>query len=55
MGNMGYCRFRNTLDDLADCNQNFDDELSEEEEKARLKLVKLCQKILEKAEDSDLI
>jgi len=29
MGNMSYCRFQNTLMDLRDCIENWDDELSE--------------------------
>lgn len=47
MGNMAYCRFQNTLGDLRDCYDNWDekDSLSLEEEKARNKLIKLCEKI----------
>lgn len=46
MSNMGYCRFRNTLEDLHDCNSHMDDELdSEDEVKARRKLIDLCQEI----------
>jgi len=42
MANMSYCRFSNTLSDLKDCYEAMDDELSDEERKARLKLIKLC-------------
>lgn len=48
MPNMSYCRFRNTLSDLKDCLENMDDEyLSQEEEKARKRLIKLCAIISE--------
>ena len=47
MANMGYCRFQNTLPDLRDCYENWDDaERSEEETKARKWLVNLCKKIV---------
>ena len=52
MGNMSYCRFENTLHDLEDCWENFEDpqgELSESEERCRKKLVKLCREIAEEA------
>jgi hypothetical protein len=46
MGNMSYCRFINTLQDLQDCYENMDDEeLSEGEEKARKRLIQLCDNI----------
>lgn len=46
MGNMSHCRFRNTLGDLEDCWQNMDDNFrNKDEAKARIKLIKLCQKI----------
>jgi hypothetical protein len=52
MGNMSYCRFQNTLNDLRDCYDNlFDDDLSEEEERARKRLIKLCQDIVRDGED----
>ena len=46
MANMSYCRFRNTLSDLYDCSANFDEAESEEEVKAREKLLKLCSKMV---------
>ena len=50
MGNMSYCRFENTLHDLRNCWNNFDEkELSESEEKARKRLVELCKEIAEEA------
>lgn len=43
MSNMDHCRFTNTLEDLRDCYEHMDDEdLSEAEAKARLRLIKLC-------------
>lgn len=44
MGNMSYCRFENTLQDLEDCYENIDNinELSADELKARKVLIKLC-------------
>ena len=47
MGNMSYCRFTNTLEDLRDCYDNIDDieDLSEEEARARERLIKLCKDI----------
>ena len=39
--NMPYCRFRNTLNDLRDCEDFIDDnKLSNEEHKARINLIK---------------
>lgn len=51
MGNMSYCRFENTLEDLRDCynaliSLDFDyDSLSEYEKDACDNLIKLCIKI----------
>ena len=46
MSNMSYCRFQNTLADLRDCYENMEGEkLSWEEEKAKAKLIKLCESI----------
>lgn len=44
MGNMSYCRFSNTLQDLEDCYEHMDatGELSEEEADARRRLIELC-------------
>lgn len=49
MGNMSYCRFQNTLEDLRDCYESWDSEkeLSQEETKARARLLKLCKDIVD--------
>jgi hypothetical protein len=48
MPNMSYCRFQNTLKDLRECNDHLDDQnLSEDEEAARIALIKLCEIIAE--------
>lgn len=43
---MGYCRFQNTLTDLQDCYLSWDEELSDEEEKAQILLLETCQQIV---------
>ena len=53
MANMGYCRFHNTLQDLRDCQEHIDDDLSEEEAKERARLIKLCKEIAAEFEDED--
>jgi hypothetical protein len=45
MANMGYCRFQNTLQDLRDCYQHMDDDLSDAEKAARYRLLNLCNTI----------
>lgn len=52
MSNMSYCRFQNTLSDLQDCYEALGEimdvdnsGLSEDEEKALKRLIKLCTKI----------
>ena len=46
MGNMSYCRFRNTLQDLFDCYDAMDESLEDdEEEKARNRMIELCGQI----------
>jgi hypothetical protein len=48
LGNMGYCRFTNTLEDLRDCYNHMSDdkeELGEEETEAREDLIQLCKSI----------
>lgn len=49
MTNMSYCRFRNTLEDLLDCEENLHNELGKEEHHARKKLVEACQRIVDEA------
>lgn len=54
MGNMGYCRFQNTIPDLEDCQEHiFDDDLSSEEEKARKRLIRICREIVEDCGDEE--
>ena len=49
MANMGYCRFKNTLEDLEDCRRalngmgDYKVELDEEELEAAIKLLRLCE------------
>lgn len=54
MGNMSYCRFENTLADLRDCEQHITDDLTDspEEYRARKQLIRVCQDIIDQAEDS---
>jgi hypothetical protein len=54
MSNMSYCRFRNTLEDLQDCEENMGetDELSDEETYARKRLIALCKQIADDYEIS---
>ncbi|KKK82922.1 hypothetical protein LCGC14_2798510 [marine sediment metagenome] len=52
MSNMGYCRFQNTLPDLRDCLEHLgDDNLSDEEIKARKRLAKVCRDLADEWED----
>lgn len=54
MSNMSYCRFQNTLSDLIDCEENLDDmDLSEDEERARKRLIKVCKRISDMVGDDD--
>ncbi len=54
MSNMGYARFRNTLPDLRDCFDNWDDADSEDERRAQKALLKLCLKIVKNFCDDDI-
>jgi hypothetical protein len=54
MANMGYCRFQNTLSDLRDCLEHLDDDdLSEEEQNARKRLIKVCKQVVEYSCDEE--
>ncbi len=54
MGNMGYCRFENTASDLEDCQEHlFDEDLSEEEERARKRLIEICKEIVADYEEDE--
>jgi flagellar biosynthesis regulator FlbT len=55
MANMSYCRFRNTLNDLRDCESNFDDISSIEELVAAKRLLQACQRIVDSIDMEDLI
>jgi hypothetical protein len=47
MGNMAYCRFENTVEDMQDCYDHFfDDDLSPPEEMARNRMIKICKEII---------
>lgn len=51
MANMAYCRFQNTLQDLHDCEEHiYDDDLSEEEKRARRRLIEACKRIASEVE-----
>ncbi|MCK9432539.1 MAG: hypothetical protein M0R00_06245 [Candidatus Omnitrophica bacterium] len=55
MSNMGYCRFQNTFNDLRDCEEHFDDQdLSEEEHRARIRMYDICKDIVDNFEREDL-
>lgn len=48
MGNMSYVRFENTYDDLLDCFDHLEDEdLSQSEQRSRMRLIDLCRRIAE--------
>lgn len=48
MSNMSYCRFQNTVSDLADCRDHInDDDLSDDEKRARKTLISVCRDILD--------
>jgi hypothetical protein len=53
MSNMSYCRFHNTLQDLRDCYEAWDEDKSPEEKKAQARLLKLCQDIVGDYGDQD--
>jgi transcription elongation factor GreA-like protein len=48
MGNMSYCRFENTMDDLKDCLRNIDHEAeNDRDESARQEMIELFREIYE--------
>jgi hypothetical protein len=56
MGNMSYCRFENTLEDLRDCYEAMGDELDDKREaRCRLKLYDICHDIVTEFERENLI
>lgn len=52
MPNMSYCRFRNTAPDLRDCLHNFWNVSSEDEARARKRLVALAKQVVSEAESN---
>jgi hypothetical protein len=55
MSNMSYCRFENTLGDLAECAYHITDDLgSESEFDARIELVEVCREIIKEWESFDM-
>lgn len=50
MGNLPYCRFRNTLMDLRECYNSMqeEEELGVEEEAAKKEIIELCATIVER-------
>jgi hypothetical protein len=50
--NMSYCRFYNTLQDLKDCYYNIEDveDMSDDELRARKKLIEICVEIADNAD-----
>jgi hypothetical protein len=53
MMNMAHCRFHNTLQALKECYERMDDELSPEENRARVELLSLVRKIESDYPDPD--
>jgi len=51
MANMSYCRFENTLADLRDCYDNWEEELSESEKICQVHLLELCKNIVDDYEE----
>lgn len=52
--NMGYCIFQNTLEDLKQARDVIDEEpISPEEQRARLRLIKVCKDIAEMFKDDE--
>lgn len=54
MSNMSYCRFQNTLADLEDCQDNFNNTKSIDEAQAAIDLYRLCATIVNDNDLSDL-
>lgn len=55
MGNMSYCRFENTFRDMQECEEHMDDrDLSESENKYRIRMIEMCKEVAACYEDSNL-
>jgi hypothetical protein len=50
---MSYCRFHNTVKDLEDCWEHWDNELSEEEYIAKKRMIYIAKQIVEQEELED--
>jgi hypothetical protein len=46
MPNMSYCRMQNTVDDLEDCAEHWEDATSADELQARARILRICQEIV---------
>ena len=56
MGNMSYCRFENTMNDLQDCYNHMDDkDLSDSEKEYRYCLIELCKSIVDEYSEDNVI
>jgi hypothetical protein len=56
MANMSYCRFQNTLKDLRECLEALEegtDGLSQDELRAKVRLINLCEEIAQNHPVSD--
>ena len=53
MANMAYCRFQNTLSDLRECEEHLWEDLSDDEERARKSMIKLCKRIADDNPEDD--
>lgn len=51
MPNMSHCRFTNTLDDLRECYDHWDDDLGAGEAEARERLLIVCQRVVDNYAD----
>ena len=51
---MSYCRFENTLHDLQDCFEHFEDSLGGSEHEGRMGLYNLCKEIADNYKRNDL-
>jgi len=56
MGNMSYCRFENTYQDLMDCIENWGEEAgNERDERYRIRLLQLMKEMVESGEVDDIL
>lgn len=52
---MSYCRFQNTVSDLRDCYDNFDNDLYDREFQARQEILNIAKSIVEDYWDTEFI